>query len=391
MDNIYIAAGYRTAIGSFGGSLKDICAVDLGAACLAYASKRAGITPGKIDEVIFGNVLGAGLGQNISRQIALKAGLPTTIPATTINMVCGSGMKAIVEGARAILAGDGNIFAVGGAENMSQAPYLVPEARFGAKINHITMIDSLIKDGLWDAFNDCHMGMTAENISEKWQISREEQDIFALNSQEKAKIALAENKFADEIIPIEITIKKEKKSFCVDEYVRDTNLSALAKLKTAFKQDGSVTAGNSSGINDGAAALILVSETAVRENNIIPMAKIIGWGHAGVDPTFMGMGPVEAINKALLHAGLTRQQIGLVELNEAFAVQSLAVMRELALPPDIVNVNGGAIALGHPIGASGARIVVTLIHEMKKRKIRYGLASLCIGGGMGMALVVDNI
>lgn len=389
--SVYVVSCCRTAIGSFGGSLKDVPAAELGALVIAEALKRGGVAADKVDEVCFGGVLTAGLGQNIARQAAIKAEIPVNVPAATVNMVCGSGMKSVLEGARAILSGDADIVVAGGCENMSQAPYIFPAGRWGARMSDSPMVDSMIKDGLWDAFNDYHMGITAENICDRWNLTREELDEFALQSQQKAQAAIDAGKFADEIVPVPVRVKKDTMEFKTDEYPRQTTLEALAKLRPAFQKDGRVTAGNSSGINDGAAAILLASGEAVQKYGLKPMAKLTGWGQSGVEPSVMGIGPVDASKKALEKAVATVADMDLVEANEAFAAQSVAVARELGLSMEKVNVNGGAIALGHPIGASGARIIVTLLHEMAKRPdAAKGLATLCIGGGMGIATVYEK-
>ena len=392
MKTVYIVNACRTAIGSFGGSLKDVPAAELGAVVMKEVLGRSGVVPEQVDEVLMGMVLTAGQGQNPARQAALKAGIPVSCTATTVNMVCGSGMKTLVDGTRSILAGDNNIVIAGGMENMSAAPYLIPSARWGARMMDANLVDDMIKDGLWEAYHDYHMGITAENIAEQWQLTREELDAFALASQEKAAAAQQAGKFRAEIVPVEIRVKKETKLFDRDEYPRATTLEALAKLRPAFKPNGGlVTAGNASGINDGAAALLLASKEAVEQYRLRPMAKLIGWGQHGVEPSIMGIGPVGASKKALFMAGLKIEQIDLVEANEAFAAQSVAVAKDLQLVMEKVNVNGGAIALGHPIGASGARIIVTLLHEMLQRQqANYGLATLCIGGGMGIATVFEK-
>ncbi len=391
-QDIYVLGSCRTAVGSFGGSLKDIPTARLGAIVMAEALKRSGVKPELVDEVFFGCVLSAGQGQNVARQASVQAGIPIETTATTINMVCGSGMKAVVEGARAILAGDADIVVAGGGENMSAAPYAVPSARWGARMSNSTMVDTVVQDGLWDAFNDYHMGITAENICDKWELGREELDQFAANSQQKAAAAM-EQRFAEEIVPVPVKVKRETVPFATDEYIRPaTTVEGLAKLRPAFKkEDGRVTAGNSSGINDGAAAIVLTSAEAVKKYGLKPLFKLVGWGQSGVDPSIMGIGPVEASRRALDKAGLSVDEMDLVEANEAFAAQSIAVVRELGIDEDKVNVNGGAIAIGHPIGASGARIIVTLLHEMKRREeSKNGLATLCIGGGMGIATVFEK-
>ncbi|MDL2325059.1 acetyl-CoA C-acetyltransferase [Ruminococcaceae bacterium OttesenSCG-928-A16] len=392
MKEVYVVSCCRTAIGSFGGTLKDVPAAKLGATVIEDALKRARVNPAEVDEVFFGCVLAAGLGQNVARQASLGAGVPVEVPATTINMVCGSGMKTVVESARSILSGDAEIVVAGGTENMSASAYLMPAARWGARMGESKLIDSMIQDGLWDIYNNYHMGVTAENVAEQWDISREEMDAFALDSQTKAQNALAKGAFREEITPVEIPLKKETITFDTDEYPRATSLEALQKLRPAFKRDGgSVTAGTSSGINDGAAAIVLASGDAVKKLGLTPMAKLVGWGQAGVDPSIMGVGPVGATQNALQKAGLSMQEIDLVEANEAFAAQALAVAKDLNFAMEKVNVNGGAIALGHPIGASGARIIVTLLHEMQKREDTHkGLATLCIGGGMGIATVFEK-
>ena len=392
MKEVYIVNGCRTAIGSFGGSLKDVPSAELGAVAAKEAMNRAGIAPENVDELMFGCILTAGLGQNVARQVALKSGLPIEVPAYTVGMVCGSGMKAVIEAVRAILAGDAEVVVAGGTENMSAAPYAVPTARYGARMNNTKMIDTMVNDGLWDVYNDYHMGITAENVCEQWGITREELDAFALSSQQKTAAAQAAGKFDDEIVPVMIKVKKEMVEFKKDEFPRNaTTAEGLAKLRPAFKKDGIVTAGNASGINDGAAALVIASGEAVEKYGLKPMAKIVGWGQGGVDPTIMGVGPVPASRNAMAKAGVTIEDIDLVEANEAFAAQSIAVARELNFDMDKVNVNGGAISLGHPVGCSGARIIVTLMHEMQKREdAKLGLATLCIGGGMGTAVILEK-
>ena len=392
MKDIYVVNCCRTAIGSFGGALKDIPAVDLGATVIKEVLARGNVKPEQVDEVMFGCILTAGLGQNVARQASLKAGIPVTVPAYTVGMVCGSGMKSVIEAARTILAGDADIIVAGGTENMSAAPYSVPSARFGARMGPAKMVDTMVNDGLTDAFNDYHMGITAENICDQWGISRDELDEFSLSSQQKAAKAQAEGRFKDEIVPVPVKVKRETVDFAVDEYPKaNTDAEGLAKLKPAFKSDGRVTAGNASGINDGAAAILLASGEAVSKYGLKPMAKLVGWGQGGVDPKIMGIGPVPASKKALEKSKLTIDDIDLIEANEAFAAQSIAVARELNFDMSKVNVNGGAIALGHPVGASGARIIVTLIHELEKRPdAKKGLATLCIGGGMGVATIFEK-
>ncbi|WP_438825241.1 acetyl-CoA C-acetyltransferase [Bacillus sp. JJ1609] len=386
-----IVSAVRTAIGSFNGSLKDISAPELGAAVIKDALKQAGVQPEQVDEVIMGNVLQAGLGQNPARQAAIKAGLPESASSMTINKVCGSGLKAVHLAAQAIIAGDAEIVVAGGMENMSQAPYLLKNARDGFKMGDQKLVDSMISDGLWCAFNDYHMGVTAENLCSKYEIGRSEQDEFAAASQDKAVKAIGEGKFKDEIVPIQIPQRKgDPLVFETDEYPKKgTTAEKLGGLRPAFKKDGSVTAGNASGINDGAAALVVMSRAKAEELGLKPLVVIKANASAGVDPSIMGIGPVTAVKKALDKAGMSLDQMELIEANEAFAAQSLAVDRELNFNKDILNVNGGAIALGHPIGASGARILVTLIHEMKRRNAKTGLATLCIGGGQGVATVVE--
>lgn len=388
---VVIVSAVRTAIGSFNGSLKDVSAPELGAIAIKGALEKAGVAPDQIDEVILGNVLQAGLGQNTARQAALKAGLPESVSAMAINKVCGSGLKAVHLAAQAILAGDAEAVIAGGMENMSQAPYILKNARNGFKMGDQKLIDSMISDGLWCAFNDYHMGVTAENLCSKYELSREEQDKFAADSQEKAAKAIEEGKFKDEIVPVEIPQRKGNPIvFDTDEYPKKgTTAEKLAGLRPAFKKDGSVTAGNASGINDGAAVLLVMSRKKADELGLKPLVTIKGNASAGVDPSIMGIGPVAAVKKALEKASVSIEELELIEANEAFAAQSLAVDRELRFNKEILNVNGGAIALGHPIGASGARILVTLIHEMQKRQAKKGLATLCIGGGQGVATVVE--
>lgn len=389
---VVIVSAVRSAVGSFLGSLKDVPATELGATVIKEAIKRAGINSEDIDEVIMGNVLQAGLGQNPARQAALKAGLPERVSALTINKVCGSGLKAVHLARQAIVAGDAEIVIAGGMENMSQAPFLLQNGREGFKMGDQKIKDSMIQDGLWCAFNDYHMGITAENLCDRYEISREEQDAFSAKSQQKAAAAIEAGTFKDEIVAIEIPQRKgDPIVFDTDEYVKaGTTAEKLGKLRPAFKKDGSVTAGNASGINDGAAALVIMSKEKADELGLTPLATIAANASAGVDPSVMGIGPVEAVKKALNKAELQLADIELVEANEAFAAQSLAVDRELRFDAEKLNVNGGAIALGHPIGASGARILVTLLHEMNRRDAKSGLATLCIGGGQGVATVVTR-
>jgi len=392
MKEVVIVSAVRTPIGSFLGSLAQIPAVDLGALVIKESLARINLDPRRVDEVIMGNVLQAGLGQNPARQAAMKAGIPQEIPSYTVNKVCGSGLKTVGLAYQAIVAGDADIVVAGGMESMSQAPYVLSKARSGYRMGHDTLVDSMIKDGLWCAFTDVHMGITAENVAAKYGITREEQDRFALLSQERAIKAIDEGKFKDEIVSVVIPQKKgEPVVFDTDEFPkRGTTLEKLAALKPAFKKDGTVTAGNASGLNDGAAAVVVMSAEKAQELNLKPLAVIRGFGSAGVDPAYMGLGPIPASQKALKKANLTIADLGLIEANEAFAAQALAVVKELELNPEITNVNGGAIALGHPIGASGNRILVTLLYEMQKRNVKYGLATLCIGGGQGAALVVEK-
>jgi acetyl-CoA C-acetyltransferase len=392
MGEVYILGACRTAIGSYGGGLKDIPAVKLGAEVIKEALKRAGISVEQIDEVLMGNVLQAGLGQNPARQAAIHAGIPVEVPAMTINKVCGSGLRAVSLAAQLILLGDADCIVAGGMENMSLAPYIMRSARWGARMGNTELVDEMVYDGLTDVFNQYHMGITAENVAEEYNVTRAEQDEFSAGSQQKTGRALETGRFNDEIVPILIPQRKgDPIVFNKDEFPRaGTTVETLAKLKPAFKKDGTVTAGNASGINDGAAAVIVASKEFVEKHGLKPMAKILSYGSRGVEPSVMGVGPIEAVRKALDKAGLTVEDMGLIEANEAFAAQSVAVAKGLNFPMDRVNVNGGAVALGHPIGASGARILVSLIHEMDKRDERYGLATLCIGGGMGTALVVER-
>lgn len=388
-----ILSAARTAIGTFGGSLKDIPAVELAKIVIGESLKRASVDPGQVDEIIMGNVIQSGQGQNPARQAAVKAGIPVEVPAMTINMVCGSGLRSLVLASDLIKSGSAELIVAGGMESMSQAPYALQGGRWGYRMGDGTILDLMIKDGLWEAFYGYHMGITAENLAEKYGITRREQDEFALLSQSKAEQAIKQGKFKDEIVGVPVPQKKgDTVIFSQDEHPRfGTTIEALNKLKPAFKKDGTVTAGNASGINDGAAALVISSEEKAKKLGIKPMAKILSTAYAGVEPSIMGIGPVEAVKKALKKANLTLEQMDLIEANEAFAAQSLAVAKELEFNMEKVNVNGGAIALGHPIGASGARITVTLLYEMKKRNARYGLATLCVGGGMGVAAIIENI
>lgn len=392
MTEVVIVAAVRTPIGSFVGSLKDISAVDLGSLVIKNAIERAGLEPEQVDEVIMGNVLGAGLGQNVARQMSVHAGVPVTVPAFTINKVCGSGLKAVQLAVQAVLCGDAEVVVAGGAENMSQAPYILPNQRWGSRMGNATVVDTMLRDGLTDGFEDYHMGITAENVAEQYGITREDQDSFALQSQKRAVAAVESGRFKEEIIPVEIPQRRgEPLVFDTDEFPRkDVSLEGLSKLRPAFQKDGSVTAGNSSGINDGAAAVVVMSAEKAKELGVPVLATIKSYASAGLDPKVMGCGPIYASRKALEKAGLTVADLDLVESNEAFAAQACAVAKELNLDLEKVNVNGGAISLGHPIGASGCRILVTLLHEMQKRDAKRGLATLCIGGGMGTALIVER-
>ena len=393
MRDVVIVSAVRTAIGSFGGSLKDVPAADLGALVIKEAVNRAGVKPELVEEVIMGNVIQAGQGQNVARQASVKAGLPVEVPAMTINKVCGSGLRSVALAAQMIKAGDCDVVVAGGMENMSAAPYAIPGARWGQRMGDGKMVDTMIKDALWDAFNDYHMGVTAENIATEWNLTREMQDEFAVQSQIKAERAIKEGRFKDEIVPVVIPQRKgEPKVFDTDEFPRfGATIEAMAKLRPAFVKNGTVTAANASGINDGAAAFVVMSAEKAEELGLKPMAKILSYGSRGLDPSIMGYGPFHATKKALEVAGLTVEDMDLIEANEAFAAQSLAVAKDLNFNMEKVNVNGGAIALGHPVGASGARILVTLLHEMEKRDSKKGLATLCIGGGMGTALVVERV
>ena len=422
MKDIYVVNCCRTAVGSFGGSLKGIHAAELGAVVVKEALNRAGVKPEQVDEVMFGCCITASLGQNVARQVCLKAGLPVSVPAYSINMVCGSGMKSVIEAARAICADDAEIVVCGGTENMSNAPYALPSARWGQRMFDGKMVDTMVSDGLWDAFNNYHMGVTANNIADVWGLTRQELDDFALASQQKCAAAQAAGRFDDEIVPVPVKVKKEIVEFKRDEFPRpSTTAEALAKLKPAFTAsadnkfvaDGGtvedtfaakenhpenctvgeprITAGNASGVNDGAAAIVLASGDAVKKYGLKPMAKLLSWGQGGVDPKIMGTGPIPASRQAMEKAGLTIEDFDLIEANEAFAAQSLAVAKELHFDMSKVNVNGGALAIGHPVGCSGARIIVTLLHEMAKRDdAKKGLATLCIGGGMGVATVFEK-
>ena len=422
MKDLYVVNCCRTAVGSFGGSLKNTPAADLGAIVVKEALNRAGVKPEQVDELMFGCCISAGLGQNVARQVGIKAGLPVSVPAYSVNMVCGSGMKSVIEAGRAIAAGDAEIVVCGGTENMSAAPYILPDARWGGRMFDKKMVDTMVKDGLWDAFNNYHMGTTAENICDIWGITRQDLDEFAASSQAKTAAAQAAGKFDDEIVPVPVKVKKQVVDFKVDEFPRpSTNMESLAKLKTAFPVSSDnafqanggtvvdtfdakackpaqadagtprVTAGNASGINDGAAAIVLASGEAVEKYGLKPMVKLLGGGQGGVDPKIMGTGPVPASRQAMAKAGVTLNDIDLIEANEAFAAQSIAVARELGFDMNKVNVNGGALSIGHPVGCSGARIIVTLLHEMQKRDdAKKGLATLCIGGGMGVATIFEK-
>ena len=417
MRDVYVISSCRTAVGKFGGSLKDVPAAELGATVIAEALKRGNVKGEWLDEVMFGNVLSAAQGQNVARQCMVKAGVPLKVPAYTVSMVCGSGLKSVIEGSRAIQAGDADLIMCGGTENMSAAPYAIPEARWGARMGEKKLIDTMIKDGLWDAYNNYHMGTTAENICDIWGITREELDEFGYNSQQKAVAAVKSGRFKDEIVPVTVKQKKKEFVFDTDEDPRDTTLEKLGSLKGAFavSDDNTVdkvdmtfeathmtpsadnigvkrvTAGNASGINDGAAAIILASKDAVEKYGLKPLFKVISWGQGGVAPKIMGTGPIPASRQAMAKAGLTIKDMDLIEANEAFAAQSIAVARELEFDMSKVNVNGGAIAIGHPVGCSGARIIVTLLHEMMKRDdAKKGLATLCIGGGLGVAAIFEK-
>ena len=392
MQDAVIVSARRTPVGSFGGQFKDVPATELGTRAVRCALERAGIAGNTVDEVVLGCVLQAGLGQNPARQVALRAGIPKEVPATTINMLCGSGLKSVAIASQMIRAGDAEVVVAGGLENMTRAPYLVPSARFGARMGTTEMIDSMVNDGLTDAFNDIHMGITAENIADMFGITREDQDAFAVESQRKAVSAIDQGLFKDEIVPIEVSDRTGTRILDTDEAPRaDTSTEKLARLRPAFRRDeGTVTPGNASGINDGAAALVVMSARKARERELTPLGTIESNASVGVEPNIMGIGPVPAVRRALHRAGLELSQIDVLELNEAFAAQSLAVIRELDIEPERVNPNGGAIALGHPIGASGGRILVTLLHEMHRTDLQRGIAALCVGGGQGQAVVIRN-
>ena len=395
MREVVIVSAVRTPIGSFAGGLGTTPAVALGALVIKEAIQRAGITPGQVDQVIMGNVLQAGLGQNPARQAAIAAGIAHQVPSWTLNMVCGSGLKTVQDGAQAIMAGQADVVVVGGMESMSLAPYVLDKARTGYRMGNATMVDTMVNDGLWDAFNDIHMGITAENVAAQFDISRQDQDAYSVTSQNRAEAAIKAGKFNDEIVPVTIPARKgDPVIFGQDEFPRfGTTVGSLSKLRAAFSKDGTVTAGNASGINDGAAALVVMSKDKAAELGLTPLATIVSWASAGVDPKIMGTGPIPASRQALATAGLAIEDMDLVEANEAFASQALAVADELKLDMDKTNVNGGAIALGHPIGASGARILVTLLHEMRRRdagQSQHGLATLCIGGGQGTAMIVKR-
>jgi acetyl-CoA C-acetyltransferase len=392
MEEPVIVSAMRTPVGTFGGAFKDVPATELGVLAVRAALERAGISGDAVDEVVLGCVLQAGLGQNPARQAALGAGIPKEVPATTVNMLCGSGLKAVAIASQMIKAGDADVVVAGGMENMSRAPYLAPAARFGARMGSTELIDSMVHDGLTDAFHGIHMGVTAENIAERFGITREDQDVFAAASQQKAERAVQDGALRDEIVPVEVPEKRGTRTVDADEAPRPgTTTEALAKLRAAFRrEDGTVTAGNASGINDGAAAVVVMSARRARERGLVPFGTVESHASVGVEPAIMGIGPVPAVRKALARAGLQLGDIDLFELNEAFAAQSLAVIRELGLDPDRVNPHGGAIALGHPIGASGGRILVTLLHEMQRTHATRGVAALCVGGGQGQAAVIRN-
>ncbi len=392
MREVVIVSAVRTPIGSFGGALASLSAVDLGIVAAKAALDQGGVKPEMVDEVLIGNVLQAGLGQNVARQVAVGAGLPQEVPAISVNKLCGSGLRTVSMAAQFIMLGDAKVVLAGGTESMSNAPYVMNKARWGAKMGHVSMEDTMIRDGLTDAFNEYHMGITAENIAQRWEITREEQDAFALHSQMKAAAAITMGHFKDEIVPVSVKTRRGESLVDTDEYPRmDATLESLQKLRPAFKKEGTGTAGNASGINDGAAMLVLADKAYALEHGLNILAQVKGYGSAALDPAIMGYGPVPATRRALEKAGLKASDLGLVEANEAFAAQSIAVVRDLELDASLVNVNGGAIALGHPIGASGARILTTLLHEMKKRGTQYGLATLCIGGGQGASVIVERV
>ena len=392
MTEVVIVSAVRTALGSFNGSLANVPAVELGSIVIKEALNRAGVAPDQVDEVIFGNVLQAGLGQNPARQASILAGIPESVPAISINKVCGSGLRTVAFAAQSIISGDNDIVVAGGMENMSMAPFLLDKARWGYRMGDGKLVDSMIQDGLWDAFNNYHMGITAENVAEKYGITREDQDAFSLNSQQTANLAIEKGLFKEEIVPVLIKGRKGDTIFDTDEFPKkDSSAEGLAKLKPAFKKDGTVTAGNASGINDGAAAFVMMSTEKAKELGLKPMAKVLANASAGVDPKIMGIGPIPASQKALKKANLTIDDLDLIEANEAFAAQAIAVGKELKIDPSKLNITGGAVALGHPIGASGARILVTLLHGLKREKKKYGLATLCIGGGQGTATIVESL
>ena len=391
MKKIVIASACRTAIGKFGGTLANVPAAELGSIVIKEALNRANVKPEQVDHVYMGCVIQAGLGQNVARQAALKAGLPIETPAVTVNVVCGSGLNCVNMAAQMIEAGDADIVVAGGMENMSQASYVLPSARWGGRMGDVKLVDEMIRDGLWDAFNDYHMGITAENVAARYHLSREELDAHAVLSQQRAAAALESGVFDEEIVPVHVEQKKKSFDFARDEFPRPgTTMDVLGKLRPAFKKDGVVTAGNASGVNDGAAALVLMDAGLAAERGLSPLARIVGWASAGVEPDVMGLGPIPATRKVLEKAGWTVADLDQIEANEAFAAQFLAVGRELGFSLDNVNVNGGAIALGHPIGASGARILVTLLHTLKRKGQSRGLATLCIGGGQGIAMLVER-
>ena len=388
---VVLAGACRTAIGTMGGQLSTVPAAELGSIVIKEALNRAGVAPEQVDQVYMGCVIQAGQGQNVARQASIKAGLPIEVPAVTINVVCGSGLNCVNMAAQMIMAGDADIVVAGGMENMSMAPYALKQARFGYRMGNNTVVDTMVNDALWDAFNNYHMGITAENVAEKYGITREELDKFAAWSQQKCEAAMKAGKFKDEIVPIEVKKKKETVVVDTDEGPRPgTTAEGIAKLRPAFKPDGIVTAANSSGINDGAAAIVVMSEEKAKELGVTPMATFVAGALGGVDPAIMGIGPVAATNKVMAKTGMKIDDFDLIEANEAFAAQSIAVQKDLGFKDEVLNVNGGAIALGHPVGASGCRILVTLLHEMQKRDAKTGLATLCIGGGMGCATIVKR-